>query len=498
MNPTADGCVIRGVRVNRGGSRGQPQRAGGRWITADARGAALAGALLLLGAPALLLLGAPALAGVPPVPGVPALHTAPRLVVAAPAATAPAVERYYVVGPPVDGQREYLYGIAVRTLGDGRRYREIFELNEGRLQPDGKRLRDPTVLEPGWILRLPSDARGPDVRVGPLPSVMPDRDAPAPATAEPTGTAGPTPALGLLSRYRAMEIFVLLGILLVVGSGGWFGLRALRSLRARRASGRRAGGRPGLPAAPVVPAVRPALPAGYTDGPGHATPGGPGDAVPAERFRPAEVAVPPPVIGVDESGGGWFPELETEVVQGAYRAVVRLIGARSSRWSVPYLWLAADATPPPGGAPVILGHGPRGRLWIDLSLVPDVLTVAGGRRAHQRYALGLIAQLQAAGAGLTLVGAALADTAPPKSERIDTLEDLTSPGPGGPVRVVVCAGSDRSTLAALRRLAAAPRTGLVPIVLGDSPRARWSIGVGRLAEGTRSAPGRRTVSGAAA
>ncbi|QLQ36446.1 hypothetical protein [Micromonospora robiginosa] len=117
----------------------------------------------------------------------------------APAHAAPAeTGRYYVVGPPVDGQREYLYAIALRTLGNGNRYREIVDLNTGRAQPDGETFTDGLTLNPGWVLVLPRDAKGQGVRIGPLPRVRatpPATRPPAPARSTPTRTtAAPTPA----------------------------------------------------------------------------------------------------------------------------------------------------------------------------------------------------------------------------------------------------------------------------------------------------------------
>jgi hypothetical protein len=44
-------------------------------------------------------------------------------------------EKVYVVQPPEGRYHESLWEIAQNHLGDGRRYREIFELNAGRLQP---------------------------------------------------------------------------------------------------------------------------------------------------------------------------------------------------------------------------------------------------------------------------------------------------------------------------------------------------------------------------
>jgi hypothetical protein len=97
------------------------------------------------------------------------------------AVAAPAAVKYYIVPVPGPGGTETLYDIALRTLGNGSRYPEIFNLNEGRLQPNGARMEDPRSIDSGWILQLPADARGPGVRFGPLPAA-----ATSPATAAPT------------------------------------------------------------------------------------------------------------------------------------------------------------------------------------------------------------------------------------------------------------------------------------------------------------------------
>ncbi|HEY2575114.1 MAG TPA: hypothetical protein VGI74_02290 [Streptosporangiaceae bacterium] len=79
--------------------------------------------------------------------------------------------KYYIVQPPDHGQKEFLYEIAAKTLSNGNLYTVIFDLNKGRLQPDGGRLETPTAIDPGWILELPSNAHGPGVHDGPLPVV---------------------------------------------------------------------------------------------------------------------------------------------------------------------------------------------------------------------------------------------------------------------------------------------------------------------------------------
>jgi hypothetical protein len=88
--------------------------------------------------------------------------------------------KYYIVPQPGHGPVVALYGIAVRTLGNSHRYIEIFNLNKGRLQPNGGRLENPHTIDPGWILRLPADASGPGVNLGRLPG--PRKSATSPAS----------------------------------------------------------------------------------------------------------------------------------------------------------------------------------------------------------------------------------------------------------------------------------------------------------------------------
>lgn len=53
---------------------------------------------------------------------------------------------------------ESLWGIAERELGDGERWREIAELNEGRTMVDGQVFRANSFLQPGWQLEMPDTA----------------------------------------------------------------------------------------------------------------------------------------------------------------------------------------------------------------------------------------------------------------------------------------------------------------------------------------------------
>jgi DNA-binding SARP family transcriptional activator len=60
--------------------------------------------------------------------------------------------------PPHGRHHDTLWDIAERHLGDGTRWRDIYALNEGRVMPDGQRLTRASLIRPGWILQLPTDA----------------------------------------------------------------------------------------------------------------------------------------------------------------------------------------------------------------------------------------------------------------------------------------------------------------------------------------------------
>ncbi|MEV0981265.1 BTAD domain-containing putative transcriptional regulator [Streptomyces sp. NPDC049915] len=71
--------------------------------------------------------------------------------------------KYYRIQPPEGRHHDSLWEIAQRHLGDGRRYKEIYELNKDRIQPDGSRLSEASLIRPGWIMEMPGDARGGDL-----------------------------------------------------------------------------------------------------------------------------------------------------------------------------------------------------------------------------------------------------------------------------------------------------------------------------------------------
>jgi len=64
---------------------------------------------------------------------------------------------FYTVPPHGDGPGT-LWDIAQDKLGDGARWQEIWHLNEGRHQPDGATMTNPSRLRPGWTVLVPTDA----------------------------------------------------------------------------------------------------------------------------------------------------------------------------------------------------------------------------------------------------------------------------------------------------------------------------------------------------
>lgn len=69
-------------------------------------------------------------------------------------------ELVYIVKAPKNGYHDNLWDIAERHLGDGMRYKEIYELNKDKVQLDGRKLELARLIQPGWQLAMPGDAVG--------------------------------------------------------------------------------------------------------------------------------------------------------------------------------------------------------------------------------------------------------------------------------------------------------------------------------------------------
>ncbi len=133
---------------------------------------------------ALPQVGAPLAAPVPQASG-PATYLLGDVVLDADDGAALVGQHVYVVQPPEGRYHDNLWDIAERTLGDGRRYQEIYELNKGRPQPDGQELSLARLIQPNWLLVMPADAVGAQQVVAVQAPAAPE----APTTAAPGAPA---------------------------------------------------------------------------------------------------------------------------------------------------------------------------------------------------------------------------------------------------------------------------------------------------------------------
>lgn len=81
-------------------------------------------------------------------------------------------KKVYIVKPPTGHYHDNLWDIAEQHLGNGRRWHEIFTLNQDRPQPNGGELVLGRLIQPGWVLVMPEDATGVErVAAAPAPAV---------------------------------------------------------------------------------------------------------------------------------------------------------------------------------------------------------------------------------------------------------------------------------------------------------------------------------------
>ena len=437
--------------------------------------------------------------------------------VAASPSTDAATTKFYIVSGSVNGQREYLFAIALKTLGDGNRYVEIFKLNQGRLQPDGLRMTDPTVVEPGWVLVLPPDAKGPDVKEGPLPS----------PPAEFAGDRPPAPystdnSNGAVRMAGVVAIVMLLvWALLALRRGARLSLplsnRTVLAplLAGSEESEHREAARVASATADtdVLPdphvrtntRVRPDTSRPDTSRPDTSRP----DSLRTDSLRTDSLrtdSLDTDLPGTDNetsearlalgrteltTASSRPAMLRAEVVSGPDAMIVSLAGVRATSEPAPACWLYAEAAPY-GSTLAALGRNRRGILYVDLAHAPDVITITGPQPSCQRQALSLARQLVGNGVAVTVVGDPFG--APAAGCRFfSTVDDAVQEATGATagLRVMFCDGAIPADIATIRQAVAVPMPRLVPVLVGDVPRARWSIHVQPTSmppEGDRSAP----------
>jgi DNA-binding SARP family transcriptional activator len=403
-----------------------------------------------------------------------------------------------------------LWDIAQRFLGDPEKWHQIYQLNEGKPQPDGNALTDPDLILPGWVLLIPQPASGhaPAPHPGgpgtgtpggrtPEPSSRPSGPSPQPSqSAEPTArpsqtSPSPGPSAGRSAPGRGahpprvavrLPSGTLIGIAVAVMVAAALTLAAVQRRRRYRP-------RPGPPSTlqpdtPPLPevitalrrAARPPLPAAGpdsgdpdeadpyldlyetrpgpdADGDGAAAPGTDPDSVtePGPE-HPAWRELPPGMIPVGIRGDGAEAAVDLAALGGFGLAGP---GAEPAARAI-LAALLAQAPPGETGLPaVIIPAADAARLLPGAgpATIPG-LAVFGTLDA----ALGELESLQ-----LTLARLSGADLA-------DDPEDAgPAPGAAGPGVTLIAATEPGSGRRLAGILDAGRRTGIAAVLLGTWP-----------------------------
>ncbi len=127
--------------------------------------------------------------------------------------TAKVATRPPKLGPPreyVVQRHDTLWGIAQRELGDPLRWKEIYELNQGRAEPGGRTLDNPHWIYPDWVLRIPGSPSSEPVHerstTAPTPTSTTTTTVPLTTTTTSTPTTTTTvPAPGPTAPHEPAE-----------------------------------------------------------------------------------------------------------------------------------------------------------------------------------------------------------------------------------------------------------------------------------------------------
>ena len=410
-------------------------------------------------------------------------------------------------------ENDDLWDIAERYLGDPEDWHQIYQLNEGKPQPDGRALTDPNLIIPGWVLLIPQPGtthaphphpgrpgtRNPGGRT-PRPSPSPSRTAgPSPRPAQPSepavrpSTASPSPgppsAAGSPSRSThpgrvavGLPSGALIGIGVAVMVAAAIALAAIQRRRRYRP-------RPGPPStlAPETPplpevisalrrAARPPAPAAGpddgdpypdlyeagpgpdADGDGTALPGpDPGDAPKAEPGpgpgHPARRELPPGALSVGVRGDD--PEAAVSIDIAALGGL-GLVG--------------------PGAGPAarailaaLLAQAPPGETGLPAVIIPaaDAARLLPGAGRAAIPGLAVPATLDAALGELEALQLTLARLRGADDGDLDS--DSPAPGAAGPGVTLIAAPEPGSARRLAALLDAGRRTGTGAVLLGDWP-----------------------------
>jgi DNA-binding SARP family transcriptional activator len=428
---------------------------------------------------------------------------------------APARPRVYRVQ-----ENDDLWDIAGRFLGDPEDWHQIYQLNEGKPQPDGRALTDPNLIIPGWVLLIPPPAgthhapaphpgrpgtRNPGGGRTPGPSPSPSRTAgPSPRPSQPSEPAarpstrspspGPSPAAGSPSRSAhpgrvavGLPSGALIGIGVAVMVAAALTLAAIQRRRRYRP-------RPGPPStlAPETPplpevisalrrAARPPAPAGGPDA-GDADDGDPYpdlyEAGPGPDADGEGTALPGPDPGdapEPEPGPGPGHPARRELPPGALPVGVRGDDPEAAV-SIDIAALGGLGLAGPGAGPAarailaaLLAQAPPGETGLPAVIIPaaDAARLLPGAGRAAIPGLAVPATLEAALGELEALQLTLARLR--GADDGDLAGDGPTPGAAGPGVTLIAAPEPGSARRLAAILDAGRRTGTGAVLLGSWP-----------------------------
>ncbi|MEU4339279.1 hypothetical protein AB0F59_32300 [Micromonospora lupini] len=158
------------------------------------------------------------------------------------------------------------------------------------------------------------------------------------------------------------------------------------------------------------------------------------------------------------------------------RLDLRLMAPEVTDPNVPYGWFASE-TAPAALMPVVLGRLDNWRFYLDLAATPDLFTITGPSAAVRRQARSVARQLADAGVSVTIIGDVLGPEVPTGYRQLAAFPELASFGPTSGPEVVISGPVRGAELTAARGLVARTQSRVVPVLIGEVLRARWSVQV---------------------
>lgn len=398
---------------------------------------------------------------------------------------------YYTVEDSSDG----LFAVAERTLDDKLRASDIYQLNEGRTQPEGGELGSERDLEPGWQLVLPSDASGDGVSSGSDPLCVAKAEEaaeagdpiPSPeATPEESPDTSPSEAASEDDSDEPPVDPKLLGgaaagLLLLTGLALWW-QPVFRTVAWPFVAVARLGWRKPRWPLPVrlLQARRRRQRVAQRVAEGEGEQRRAGVAVLELQAAPATVAARPAAVWTAPEDLQVVVPADATLPASSWRSVDattwQQVAGRSATSAVPFTTTTSQsAVRPRTELLTSVGADSDWRLFVDLSRLDGVLLVTGHRSTAGDTVRVLAEGLAGRGAKVTVLSGSQGIARIQQNAPQPVPEESSGPitGPGGPPGKRRFVAVPRVLTASEREVLAELPDGVVVLAVGESPHAHW-------------------------